>query len=281
MIPVPSLPQALDAGLREEEKHDSRDNSVLHVSDLSVAIGEGCPRALWLRLRSAEKKDLTQGQLLMFRHGHRIHADLVGILKNSLNSGWQIQAVEKPVALGPVVGRYDTRLFHSKEGWEIIVDFKSVRGRKFQYLDEAMPGHVLQVQSYIAAADADGGLVFYVDREGQNQARQFYVQRDDQAVWFAVEECVKIRDSEIAPAILQPKLTIGKNKGPDSVKLGQPWQCDYCDYLDISCPGALPKDYRNLGIVGYVDNSNFKPKVKDEEVVRIAERLLAPEPLPF
>lgn len=278
MLSVPSLPQALEAGLREEEKNDDRDNSVLHVSDLAVAIGEKCPRSLWLRLRGAERKEATLGQLLMFRHGKRIHIDLVNILK--LNNGWQIQAVEKPVILGPVVGRYDTRLFHSKEGWEIIVDFKSVRGRKFSYLKEAMPGHVLQVQAYIAAADADGGLVFYVDREGQNTAKQFYVQRDDQAVWFAVEECVKIRDSEIAPAILQPKLTIGKNKGPDSVKLEMPWQCSYCQYLDMSCPGALPKKYRELGIVGYVDGS-FKPKIKDERVIEIVEGLLAPEPLPF
>ena len=278
MIAVPSLPQALDAGLRAKEKTDDRDNSVLHISDLSIAIGEGCPRSLWLRLRGAEKKELTTGQLLMFDNGKGIHERLIGLMK--LNNGWQIQAVEKPVVLGPVVGRYDTRLWHSVEGWEIIVDFKSVRGRKFGYLDNPMPSHVLQVQSYITAADADGGLIFYVDREGSNSAKQFYVERDDNIVMFAVEECVKISEQGEAPEILSPKLKIGKNKGPDSVKMEMPWNCSYCDYLDVTCPGALPKKYRELGIVGYCDNEGFKPKVKDEKVIEIVEELLFPQ-IPF
>ena len=278
MIAVPSLPQALDAGLRAKEKTDDRDNSVLHISDLSIAIGEGCPRSLWLRLRGAEKKELTTGQLLMFDNGKGIHERLIGLMK--LNNGWQIQAVEKPVVLGPVVGRYDTRLWHSVEGWEIIVDFKSVRGRKFGYLDNPMPSHVLQVQSYITASDADGGLIFYVDREGSNSAKQFYVERDDNIVMFAVEECVKISERKEAPEILSPKLKINENKGPDSVKLEMPWNCSYCDYLDVTCPGALPKKYRELGIVGYVDGEGFKPKVKDEKVIEIVEELLFPQ-IPF
>ena len=278
MIAVPSLPLALDAGLREKEQADDRDNSVLHISDLSVAIGEGCPRSLWLRLRGAEKKELTTGKLLMFDHGKRIHERLIELMQ--LNNGWKIQAVEKPVVLGPVVGRYDTRLWHSVEGWEIIVDFKSVRGRKFGYLDNPMPSHVLQVQAYITAADADGGLIFYVDREGQNSAKQFYVERDDNIVMFAVDECMKIAEAKEEPEILQPKLQINENKGPDSVKLSMPWNCDYCDYCDLSCPGALPKKMRNLGIVGYCDEGKFVPKVKDEKVVEIVQSLLYP-PIPF
>jgi hypothetical protein len=50
--------------------------------------------------------------------------------------------------------------------------------------------------------------------------------------------------------------------------------CDYCDFQDVSCPGALPQKYRDLGIVGHVDGEVFKPKVKDAEVVRMVNRLL-------
>ena len=282
MIPVPSLPQALDTGLRSQV--DSWDESRLHISDLAVAIGEKCPRQLWLRLKGAEKKELSAGQLLMFRHGNRIHADLVEILQDSLNDGWQIEAVEKTVGLAGVTGRYDTRLYHKDEGWEVIVDFKSVRGRKFGYLDEAMPGHVLQVQAYITASDADGGLVFYVDREGQNQARQFYVKRDDEVVWQALLTAKAIAGSDIPPAVLEPKLKITENKGPDSVKLEMPWQCSYCDFCGPSCPGALPPKMRELGIVGHVDGGVFTPKAQDKEVVTVVETLLEMQgyaPLPF
>ena len=282
MIPVPSLPQALDTGLRSQV--DSWDESRLHISDLAVAIGEKCPRQLWLRLKGAEKKELSAGQLLMFRHGNRIHADLVEILQDSLNDGWQIEAVEKTVGLAGVTGRYDTRLYHKDEGWEVIVDFKSVRGRKFGYLDEAMPGHVLQVQAYITASDADGGLVFYVDREGQNQARQFYVKRDDEVVWQALLTAKAMAGSDIPPAVLEPKLKITENKGPDSVKLEMPWQCSYCDFCGPSCPGALPPKMRELGIVGHVNGGVFAPKVQDKEVVTVVETLLEMQgyaPVPF
>jgi hypothetical protein len=277
MIAVPSLPQVLDAGLRAQK--DEWDDSKLHISDLAVAIGEKCPRQLWLRLQGAEKKPHTSGQLLMFDHGNRIHERLVEIIRVNLNGGWQIQAVEKRVELGVFTGRYDTRLWNSTEGWEIIVDFKSIRGRAFSYLEEAKPANVLQVQAYIMAADADGGLVFYVDREGQNQCKQFYVARDDERVSNAMVDAVRLAKGQ-DPGILEPKLVIGKNKGPDSVKLTMPWNCNYCDYLDVSCPGALKKKHRELGIVGYVVGGAFSPKVIDGEIILIVEDLIE-APTPF
>ena len=281
MIPVPSLPAALDAGLRGQK--DDWDESKLHISDLAVAIGEKCPRQLWLRLKGAEKKELSAGQLLMFDHGNRIHERLVEIIRQNLNNGWQIQAVEKQVELNGVTGKYDTRLWNSTEGWEIIVDFKSIRGRAFSWLEEAKPAHVLQVQAYIMAADADGGLVFYVDREGQNQCKQFYVQRNDANVMGAISDTLAIASGH-DPGILEPKLVIGKNKGPDSVKLEMPWQCQYCDYCGPSCPGALPPKMRELGIVGHISEEGFIPKTKDKEVIAVVETLLEMQgyaPVPF
>ena len=284
MIPVPSLPQALDAGLRSQV--DSWDEGRLHISDLAVGVPmpDGkCPRELWLRLRGAKKKDVSAGTLLMWDHGKRIHERLVEIIRQNLNSGWQIEAVERQVELYGITGRYDTRLYNADEGWEIIVDFKSIRGRAFNWLVEAKPSNVIQVQGYVTAADGDAGLVFYIDREGQNQAKQFYAQRDDSKVWQAVKAAKAVaRGNE--PGILGPKIVIAKNKGPDSVKLEMPWQCSYCDFCGPSCPGALPPKMRELGIVGHVDGGVFAPKVQDKEVVTVVETLLEMQgyaPLPF
>ena len=278
MIAVPNLPQALEKGLRAQQ--DDWGDDKLHVSDLAVAIGEKCALQLWLRLSGAKQRELTPGQMLMFRHGQRIHKDLVDLIGEGLPAGWEIQAVEKQVQLGEITGRYDTRLFH-ETGVEIIVDWKTMRGRAFGWLKEAKPAHVLQVQSYVTAADADAGLIFYVDREGQNAARQFYVQRDDERVWWAVEQARAVRDGDI-PDVLDAKLQIKQNKGPDSVYLKQPWQCEYCEFLNVSCQGALPYNCRELGIVGKVSEDRFTPSAGIPEGVEgLVRDLLDAEKVPF
>lgn len=273
-IQVPNLPAALEAGLAAMP--DEWDDSVVHVSDLSVALeGEGCPRQLWLRLGGAKRKPLTAGQMLMFDHGHRIHERLVELIAQGLEPGWYIHSVETPVELpGPVTGRYDTVL-EGPEDTMIVVDFKTLRGRAFGYLNEARPAHALQVQGYGFGTNASGGLVFYVDREGQNAARQFFIPRNDQAVEDALRIVLAIAGSDTCPPILEPRLLITRNKGPDSVKIAQPWQCDYCQYLDVSCKGALPKKQRELGIIGYIaaDNVDFKPKKGCEKLCELVESL--------
>ena len=267
MLHVPSLPQALDRGLRK--KKDTWGDDRVHVSDLAVAIGEKCPRQLWLRIRGAKKKELSTGQLLMFDHGHRIHERLVEVMDTALPLGWHIFHVEKGVRIGDVTGRLDIMLKHAL-GSRVVVDFKTLRGRAFGYLEEVRPAHKLQVQSYSMAVNADGGLVFYVDREGQNKPKQFFVERDDAKVKWAIAETLEVAHGE-QPGILLPQLVISKNKGPDSVKLKMPWQCEYCEYIDISCPGALPYEDRNNGIIGYLDGETFKPKGKKDYSAIVAE----------
>lgn len=274
MIQVPSLPQALERGMRAEK--NDRDESVLHVSDLAAYLEDGkCPRQLWLRLSGAEKKPPTAGQMLMFRQGSRMHEYIIPYLEAGLQAlgegDWHIEAIEEGVLLpGPTYGRFDARLTNGQN--KIIVDFKTLRGRAFSYLQEPKPMHVLQVQGYIAGDDADGGLLFYLDREGQNQARQFYVQRDDERIREAIKYCMDIAKSETPPAYLQPKVKVGKNKGPDSVKLELPWQCSYCEYLDVACMGALPQNERNNGIIGYLEEGNlFKPKEGFEHLAQFVE----------
>ncbi len=258
VITMPDLPKALQKGL--ERKDDTWDNTVLHVSDLSVALGpEGtCPRSLWLRLKGAKKLPPTAGKLLMFDHGHRIHERVVEILEKGLPEKWQITGVEEPVRIEGITGTLDFMVWDQETDTLVIVDFKTQRGRAFGYLNGPKPSHVLQVQSYMAAEDVDHGLLFYLDREGQNASVQFEVERDDQKVGWAIEEAKRIQAAKEAPPLLSAYLDITENKGPDSVKLKEPWQCSYCDYRHVSCEGALPKDMcDNSGIIGYIDESGF------------------------
>jgi len=282
---LPDLSKAVERGLKWQDK--DRDNSVLHVTDLATILpGEGCPRQLWLRLHGREERQLTPGQRLMFWHGNRIHEDLAELLHNGLPSEWAITAIEKYVEADGVIGRLDCLLYNPISGSYIVVDFKTSRGRAFGYLDNVKPAHKLQVQAYMYALSLTGiepevGIVFYVDREGQNAMKQFTVQRNDCGVKDAIAETRDIAEGP-EPDILEPKLDIRENKGPDSVKLKQPWQCDYCNFLDVSCNGALPSKMRELGIVGKLDGDKFTP-AKDipEGVFATVSDLLEGSYIPF
>ena len=284
-----NLVNALNAALSVAE--NEWDDSSLHVSDLSTPT-EGCPRQLWLRLRGAQKKKPTPGQLLMFRHGNRIHRELIEDLRVGLGSEWEIIAVEKPVEFEGIIGRCDCLLQNVATKEIIVVDFKSVRGRKFSHLDaqgKSMDSHDIQVQGYSygftvsAVCEPVCGIVLYTDREGQNGFRQYDdVPNDFQAVKDAIAEIKTIAGLLEAPPLLEPMIEVKENKGPDSVKLKQPWNCDYCDYQDVSCHGALPNKLRDLGIVGYIDGAGFTPKDGvPAEAVKIVEGLLELEKIPF
>lgn len=251
---APDLLAALATGLAKDENEWRRDR--LHVTDLSVAIdGEdgGCPRALWLRLHGAAETPLTTGQALMFDHSHAIHERIIPLLQKGLvGTGWRLEHTELSLVgllpEGVDAGRMDSALRH-ESGRVLVYDTKTIRGKAFGYLNQPKPAHTLQVQTYAMAYDADGGLLFYVDREGQNAARQFYVERDDATVLAAVAKAKAVRELPEAPPILSPKVAIRENKGPDAVYLESGWRCDYCRLRSTSCPGALPAHLRELGIV--------------------------------
>ena len=268
-----NLIQALENGLNALDSEHEWNNNLLHASDLSVALkGEGkCPRQLWYRVNDYDREEDTPGKKLMFYHGNRLHEMIAKFLHKGLKD-WYVMSVEQKIENLPhsITGRLDCLIgnkdcllgnkdFDNKE--TMVVDFKTVRGRTFNYLTEAKPSHKLQVQTYMMSVDATYGAVLYIDREGQNFANQYFVKRDDESVLKAIDYAVNIINSEIPPAILKPQFKINENKGPDSVKIGMPWQCDYCEYCNITCDGALPQDKRPSGICGKIhDDEGYKPK---------------------
>ena len=264
---IPPLTQAVEIGLQLAEDN-SRDNSVLHVTDLAVTIGEGCPRQLWLKLKGADKKQLSAGMLLMFWHGKRIHVDLIDLLRKGLPAEWEIIGVEVPMEFDEIHGTADVVIENVSTHEIAVVDFKTMRGRGFYFLnDEAKPAHKLQVQSYcyglgkLGLYNPDGGMVLYVDREGQNAMQQFSVERDDNAVNEAIVAAKLIRDMPKAPDILNPVVKQGKPTKTKGIPITvvMPWMCDYCDYINVSCPGALPYSFCDMGVVGHITKNEFKP----------------------
>ena len=269
---LPDLPLAIEAALLAQD--DTWDDSVIHATDLAVYFtgDDGkCPRELWLRLHGAKQRGLHRGELLMFDHGNEIHERTTKLLNagfEALGEQWEVYRVEHPVEYEGVTGRYDVMLRNSFNEL-VIVDYKTSRGRAFQYMDSPRPSNELQLQFYLLAADADAGLILYIDREGQNYMRAYRVDRDDLRVEEAIECAGMIAGLPEPPEILKPRIKVNENKGLNSINVSQPWQCDWCRFCDIACPGALPPDYRVKGIVGHIDEGRFLPKAGMEHMVEV------------
>jgi hypothetical protein len=253
----PDFSDAFRSALSEDDQE--WDNSYLHASDIGkLEPGEGCARQIKYRLEGAEKKDLTVGEELRFDHGHRIHERVVELLSDSLpTQGWDIAGEEVSVSdrlPDNLTGRLDFDLV-GPEGQHVVCDTKTARGRLFDYVEEPRLSHKRQLQVYMWAEDADYGIVLYVDREGSNAPQSFIVERDDERVNELLSKLKTIQDIDELPNILDPSLRRRENKGPDSLYIEQPWQCEYCPYKAITCDGALPDELTDLGIVAKQDDT--------------------------
>jgi hypothetical protein len=277
MIPPPDLAECLRIGLRS--KPDEWDKSVLHASDLRYGTEDGCARQLWLRLNGHPATPPHDGMLLMFQQGHNLQAwadDWIAAGLKEAYPEWSLEHWELdltdylPMSLA---GRMDRAVVHHGSLTAIPIDYKTVRGKAVAWLDSdgAKPSNVIQVrgycmglEKYLDATELEhwtvpcGGLM-YLDREGQNFARWFEVERNDREVIDAAVKLHEIAAQSAPPPVLAPKLTRRENKGPDSIYLADPWQCQWCDYRDVSCDGALPPAWRNLGIVGKEQDGNYRP----------------------
>lgn len=288
---LPPVLDAIEAALRMEE--DSWNPLVLHVSDLGYTLPDAlCPRQLWLRLRDAPKRELHRGELLMFRNAKEMHLDMTMLLGAGLAKvapGWKIAYVEHSyraeagVDLGlepdeDVIdkGQLDVEL-HGPNGEVVIVDWKTVRGNAFRYIDATGPKstNVLQVRTYARKRDAIAALLAYVDREGQNFGREFMVTRDDAAVVEAAHKARAIADADIAPPLMRAKLERKNNKGPDSLSIVAPWQCERCPFHRISCPGALEEGVEcGTVIANITDKGELKLKTDNKATIAALDMLL-------
>jgi len=223
-------------------------NGRIYASDLGLALGPefaGCQVAFWHKCRNAPTKDVNAGRLLLLQAGDLLHDWMGDALKMALPiQGWRVVSIETRVYLDhddeSIGSRLDILIEHMETGWRTVIDVKTKRGNAFGYLTEVKPGDELQVQGYIKAADADDGWVLYVDREGQNFVRAFYVEREDHRPEQAITILKGIRDADEPPETLPLGISITENKGADSVYLKKPWQIEWCDLEKCACAAAFP-----------------------------------------
>lgn len=259
------------------DERDAWNPHALHPSDLGAILPlredgspEGCPRKVWLRVHGAKANPKSDGTRLMLETGKWKHAILQSWLADHhdlLPEGWSVAGIEERVSENEE-GTLDLLMQHQSPcpdcppgqfnphcptcdgdrfviDLRVVYDFKTMNGSGFVFLirdGQAKPAHILQARSYMKSKNADLGVVVYIDREGS----QFMWQsppfgRDDAAVaqaWGGLHMFCGPEAPEPKP--LRPVL----KKGLPTL----PWVCRYhdrtgkaisCEYLDVSCPGAL------------------------------------------
>lgn len=254
-----------------DEKREWREDK-LHASDFTTLVQSPkdryCPRQLWLRYHKAKRKEDKLGKKIMWDQGKAMQYRFTWYLGLGLPKNWEIFGIEVDVSdalPGNLTGHADLVLYNKEKLETLVVEIKTQRGASFRYMKEAKPAHVMQKKVYEEAIrrtrNTDENVescVLYLDREGQNTP-VVYTNSFDIDLKEGYEKLKKIVNGK-KPPILKPDLKIRRNKGPDSVYVKQPWQCEYCSYRDMSCPSALKKAHRTSRIVAKVDKEKVVPK---------------------
>lgn len=276
-----NLEKALADGIKRDGDNWGEDK--LHVSDLGIAPSikssdRKCPRKFWLRYNGYEKEETGPGTQLMFDQGHALEKKAVETLKYGLPDDVRIVSTQMditPGLPGDFTGRLDALLWRCGE--YMIVDFKTRRGNAFRYNSTVKPSNKYQVGGYIYALnkmfddyEVKHGAILEIDREGSNFAREFHFNWTPEfrkLIRDAFTYVHEVSESEEPPPLLDPKIERNENKGPDSITADLPWQCSYCDYRSVACPGAIPQKFDDdLGkVVGHIRDGEFEPKVEGLE----------------
>jgi len=247
------------------------DETRVHLSDYRYSLSPdegGCKRQLFHRLRQDNASDPTLWMRMMWDQGFALQIRFSWLLCQGLPEPWDLEAVEMDVSRGlpgDDIGSCDLVL--SAPGHLLGIEMKTQRGRAFRYLDEPKPSHVIQsegeayaLQQMHPEREVSHRLV-YLDREGQNTPLVFPTATGPEAekrVLEASHYANRVLDSldGEAPDPLSPHIAVRENKGPNSIYLEQPWMCEYCDYYQESCEGALEPELTGHGIVAKGDHTD-------------------------
>lgn len=238
---------------------------LFRMSNLGLGLGEGCPREKILAAQGEPTVQPNPGFIWMLEQGNRIHE----MIQDEV---WH-QSLEQAGIEVPVEYNHNGTLWTGSADIVTdghVVDIKTVRGRKFQYLNEPSPANEIQLQGYMMALDLDQGVLLYVDREGQNGVKAFDIFRNDDRVHAAMTNVESMVETRKTPPVgLTFTFTPTKTKGI-TVRVKHPWQWGYCGLAMCACRMSSPP--QDGSIVARIERNqiNLEPGVANEVADSIA-----------
>ncbi len=180
-------------------------------------------------------KPTERSALRIFALGNSVHSFIAEALKASKE--FSTVEEEKPIKIqhnGPdgsfsIYGRIDDYVVTKAGSKKIIIEAKSVGD--INRVEKPEMKHVMQIMLYLAAQEADYGILVYADKKNL-EIRQFRVDYDD-----GLYRKVMSRFEELDSHLKRKKLPRAEYYF-DADKV---WECKYCPYFQ-DCMQAIADD---------------------------------------
>ena len=188
-----------------------------------------CLRKVWYSYKFP--LDTSPELVKIFELGNILHDFVVKVLKSEKNPEVELVSTELPfkqeIEDFLVSGRIDNIIIIKASGKSILVEVKSTGN--LDYIEDAAPHNVVQLQLYMHATGIHNGILLYVDKRNL-KSKVFPVP-------YSEEEAKKIIERFKA---LHKFLKAGVPPDPEARESRKTvWMCKYCEYRD-KCYGEIP-----------------------------------------
>lgn len=188
-----------------------------------------CLRKVWYSYKFPRETDPEL--MKVFELGNILHDFVVKVLKSDKNPEVELLKTELPfkqeIEDFLVSGRIDNIILIRASGKNILVEVKSTGN--IDYVEDAAPHNIVQLQLYMHATGIHDGILLYVDKRNL-KSKVFPILYDEAAA-------MKIIDRFKA---LNKFLKAGVPPDPEArEKRSTIWMCKYCEYRD-KCYAEIP-----------------------------------------
>jgi len=262
----------LDSYINEEDTEYF--GSGLHCSSL-----DSCLCQVVYRYFNFPRRKNTSAENMQLAIGKVVHK----IAQDCLSKSNEFKVIGNEIKLNkflpnPIRGKLDTLAIHKATGTTGIIDVKSVRPNAFKYGNLVKNSYKIQINTYRYGAERmikkpiDWLAIWIIDRSGTNKSILSFVEKiqDSKLEEIFAKYIKAVKDYEekkTMPDMVQQEISVEF----DLVKAKKSWECDWCKYERLSCPG-YPEILSSKGfiVVGKytLHDSRFIPH-KGFEMIKI------------
>jgi CRISPR/Cas system-associated exonuclease Cas4 (RecB family) len=194
-----------------------------------------CIRKTWFSYKYPQEVDPEL--LKIFEMGNIIHDFVVDVLKSEKNPEVELLKTELPfkekIDDFEVSGRVDDLILVKISGKNVIVEVKSTSDA--DYVKEASPHNIMQLQLYMHFTGVHNGILLYVGKKDL-KSKVFVIDYDEQKALEIIERFKKLHACLTKDVIPDPEARETKYKS---------WMCRYCEYFN-RCYEQTPRSAKWL-----------------------------------
>jgi CRISPR/Cas system-associated exonuclease Cas4 (RecB family) len=214
----------IDAYLKKE--HRPKGMGRYFPSEIGI-----CMRKTWYSYKYPQ--EIKAELLRVFEVGNIMHTFVVEVLKSEKNPDVELLKSEFPFKFDVddfvISGRIDNLILVKISGKSVLVEVKS--SANIDFVDDAMPHNIMQLQLYMHALQVHDGILLYIDKRNLN-SKVFTIHYNEKAAAMVID-----RFKALHKHLTEETLPDPEARG----KKDMLWLCRLCEYRE-RCYGDTPKD---------------------------------------